>query len=271
MSIKGIYTAVSGAMAQSEKLDTIANNLANVDTPAFKRDEQVFREYLTAYEKQPDVIESPKMPASIESFYPLNGADKSYVDSAGTSTSFAQGSFNVTNNPFDMAIDGDGFFEVMTPQGLRMTRNGSFTLNAQGELVTKQGFPVLLEDQAGQPIQNRFVRMGNAQSWSVSPQGELMINNETVGKLSILTAENKDIFQKEGASLYKLRETIASPLLPSKNFKLHQGAIEKSNVNIVSEMTDMIKTTRVFESTQKAIQAYDAMNGKLVNEVTKLR
>lgn len=98
-----------------------------------------------------------------------------------------------------------------------------------------------------------------------------MVNNETIGKLSLVTAENKDIFQKEGSSLYKLRETISSPLIPARGAKLHQGAIEKSNVNMVSEMTDMIKTTRVFETTQKAIQAYDAMNGKLVNDVTKLR
>jgi len=259
-------------MAQSDKLDTIANNLANVDTPAFKRDEQVFREYLTAYEKQPDVIEAPKVPGTVESFYPLNGADKSYVDSAGTSTSFSQGSLQITNNPFDMAIDGDGFFEVMTPNGPRLTRNGSFTLNAQGELVTKQGFPVLTQEQPGQPVQNRFIRIGqNAESWSVSPDGDLMVDNNFVGKLSLLTAENKDVFQKEGASLYKLRETISSQLIPAKNMRLHQGALEKSNVNIVSEMTDMIKTTRVFESTQKAIQAYDQMNGKLVNDVTRLR
>jgi flagellar basal-body rod protein FlgG len=258
-------------MAQSDKLDTIANNLANVDTPAFKRDEQVFREYLSAYEKQPDVIEAPKVPASVESFYPINGADKSYVDSAGTSTSFSQGSLQITNNPLDMAIEGDGFFEVMTTNGPRLTRNGSFTLNAQGELVTKQGFPVMLEEQPGQPVQNRFIRLGNSDSWSVSPYGDLMVNNEAIGKLSLLTAENKDVFQKEGSSLYKLRETIASPLMPAKNMKLHQGAIEKSNVNIVIEMTDMIKTTRVVETKQKAIQAYDAMNGKMVNEVSKLR
>jgi flagellar basal-body rod protein FlgG len=144
-------------------------------------------------------------------------------------------------------------------------------LNANGELVTKQGFPVLMADQAGQPVQNRFIRLTNAETWSVSPSGDVMINDQIVGKLSLMTAENKDVFQKEGSSLYKLRETINSPLLPARNLKIHQGAIEKSNVNMVSEMTDLIKTTRVFETTQKAIQAYDAMNGKLVNDVTKLR
>ncbi len=101
--------------------------------------------------------------------------------------------------------------------------------------------------------------------------GEIMIDDQIVGQLSLQTADNKDLFQKEGASLYKLRETIAGQVIPARNMKVHQGAFEKSNVNIVGEMTDMIKTTRVFESTQKAIQAYDSMNGKLVNDVTKLR
>ena len=78
MSTKGVYTAVSGAMAQSSRLDTIANNLANANTTAFKKDRQVFNEYLTAYEKMPDTMEVPRVPASVESFYDMNGGDKSF-------------------------------------------------------------------------------------------------------------------------------------------------------------------------------------------------
>jgi flagellar basal-body rod protein FlgG len=270
--MKGIYTAVSGAMAQSDKMDTIANNIANVDTPAFKRDEQVFREYLTSYEKQEEAVGSTKIPNSIDSFYPLNGADKSYVDSAGTSTSFAQGSLVVTNNPLDIAIEGDAFFEVMTPNGTRWTRNGGFTMNQNGELVTKQGYPVLMQEQTpNQPLQSRFVRIGTEPNFSVSHQGHIKIGEQFAGRLSMVTAQDKDVFQKEGNSFYRLRETINSPVQAATQFKLHQGSIEKSNVNLVSEMTDLIKTSRVFETTQKAIQAYDQMNGKLVNDVTKLR
>lgn len=81
---KGIFTAVSGAIAQTAKLDTIANNLANVDTPAFKRDSQLFREYLTSYKREPTAIEVPRVPASIESFYDMQGGDRSFVDLDGT-------------------------------------------------------------------------------------------------------------------------------------------------------------------------------------------
>jgi flagellar basal-body rod protein FlgG len=271
MSIKGIYTAVSGAMAQSDKLDTIANNIANVDTPAFKQDQQMFKEYLTSHEKNPDVIEAPRMPASIDSFFPINGNDKAYVDSNGTFTNFEQGALKITDNPFDMAVEGDGFFEVLTPQGLRYTRNGSFTLNSQGDLVTKQGYPVLQPGSGGSAMQDRFIKVGDAKNWSVSPEGDMMIDNQLSGKVSVITAKDKNAFHKEGNSLYKLRENIAATTMPATAFKLHQGAIEKSNVNLVNEMTEMIKTTRVFESTQKAIQAYDQMNAKLVNDVTRLK
>lgn len=269
MSIKGIYTAVSGSVAQSDKLDTIANNIANADTTAFKRDQQVFKEYLTEHEKMGEVIEAPRVPTSVESFYPIDNKDKSYVDSIGTFTTFEQGSVRPTSNPFDMAIEGDAFFEVLTPNGLRYTRNGSFTLNNQGDLVTKQGFPVLR--QGAGAGQDRFIRLGEAQSWSVSADGDIVIDNEVTGKLATSTSADKRVFMKEGNSLYTLRPTIASPVVASTNFKIHQGAIEKSNVNLVNEMTEMIKTSRVFESTQKVIQAYDQMNARTANDITRLK
>lgn len=270
MSDKGIYTAVSGAIAQSTKLDTIANNMANVNTPAFKADKQVFREYLTSYEKMPEVIEAPKVPASINSFFPLNGGDKSYVDTAGTSTAHTQGSFKITNAPFDLAIEGDGYFEILTPQGVKWTRNGSFTRNSEGVLVTKQGYPVLLEDD-GTPPQDRTITVGDAGKFSVNAQGEVFVNERLSGNISVKTVDEKDALQKDGVNFYKLRDNYSYKVDKPAFFKVHQAALEMSNVNVVNEMTEMIKTTRVFESLQKAIQAYDQMNGKLINDVSKMR
>ena len=117
MPIKGVYTALSGAIAQSTKLDTIANNIANVNTPGFKRDQQVFAEYLTANEKEPTTIPIPRDVAAIESFYNMQGGDKSYVHEKGTYTDFSQGSLKRTGGALDVAIDGPGFFEVDSPQG----------------------------------------------------------------------------------------------------------------------------------------------------------
>jgi len=271
MSTKGIYTAVSGAKAQATKLDTIANNIANASTPGYKKDQQLFREYLTAYEKQPSTLEVPKVPASVESFYPLNGTDKSFVDTSGTTTSFQQGPLKLTDNPLDLAIEGDAFFEVLTPAGVRWTRNGSFTKNAQGTVVTKDGYPLLLRDDGGQAVEDRFLELDEKQRFTVTRQGDVFFGSENRGQLSLKTVSEKDVLKKEGSSLYTFRENFDNQFLDATNFKVQQGSIEQSNVNIVAEMTDMIKTTRVFESTQKAIQAYDAMNGKLINEVGRVR
>lgn len=264
---KGIYTAVSGAMAQNARLDTIANNLANVNTPGFKRDGQLFREYLTAYEKEPGTITVPRIPASIESFYDVNGGDKSYVDANGTFTDFSQGPMKQTGNKLDLAIEGDALFEVNTPQGIRFTRSGSFNIDSEGRLVTKQGFPVL-RDGAGQDPAQREIRMTSG-NISVTPNGEVHDGTQSIGKLSMISAGNKDALQKVGNSLYAVKDSIDPEMSVASEFSIHQGFIETSNVNPIREMTDMITATRVFESTQKGIQAYDQMMAKN-NEIAKL-
>lgn len=267
---KGIFTAVSGAIAQTAKLDTIANNLANVNTPAFKRDSQLFREYLTSYEKEPGVIEVPRVPASIESFYDMQGGDKSFVDLDGTSTDFAQGALRATGNPLDVALEGDGFFEVLTPAGIRLTRVGSFVIDGEGTLVTKQGYPVLKDGGAGQDPAARVLKLTGNTPVAISDVGEFFENGQAVGRLSVLAVGNPDALQKTGNGLFAFRENLNPELAVSPDAKVQQGFLEGSNVNLIQEMTDMIAATRTFESTQKAIQAYDQMAQKTVNDVPKL-
>jgi flagellar basal-body rod protein FlgF len=267
---KGIFTAVSGAIAQSAKLDTIANNLANVNTPGFKRDSQVFQEYLTAYEKEPTTITVPRVPASIESFYDVQGGDKSYVDAAGTYTDFSQGGLKSTGNKLDLAIEGDGFLEVGTPDGIRYTRVGSMSVDPDGRLITKQGFPILKEGGAGAPAAGREIRITSADV-SIGENGEIFESGQSVGRLGLVKFGNKDAVRKVGQNLYTLKDNLDAQRAPASEAKVHQGYLEGSNVNIVREMTEMIGATRTFESTQKAIQAYDLMAGKAVNEIPKLK
>lgn len=269
MSTKGVYSALSGALAQSLKLDTIANNLANVNTPAFKRDQQIFNEYLTANEKPPEVIQVPRVPASIESFYDMQGGDKSYVDTKGTFTDFSQGGLKPTGNTLDVAIDGKGFFEVATPTGVKLTRAGNFTLDGNGQLVTKDGFPVLLNGEPGADPAARTVRLDGAGPITINDSGDLFQGTQQLGRLSLVDVKNPDALRKVGNSLYGFKDTMAPELSNVANPSLKQGFVEASNVNIVQEMTDMIQTNRVFESTQKAIGAYDSMAEKLVNVVGK--
>lgn len=268
MSTKGVYTALSGAMAQSLKLDTIANNIANVNTPGFKRDQQVFQEYITEREKEGTVINVPRIPASPESFYELNGADKSFVDLAGTYTDFSQGAPKATGNALDVTIEGEGFFEIATPTGVHLTRNGSFRVDGNGQLVTGEGYPVLREAEPGADVEARLIRSDSGQV-RIEKNGDVLAGDQLLGKLSVSSVADKNALHKVGSQRYTFKPNFQPEITPVQNAQLSPGYLESSNVNIVREMTDMIGTTRLFESAQKAISAYDSMADKLVNLVPK--
>lgn len=256
-------------MAQSTNMDTIANNIANVNTPGFKRDTQVFNEYLTANEKEQTGMPVPRIPASIESFYDLQGGDQSFVDTKGTFTDYSQGSLKHTGNPLDLAIDGEGFFEIATPDGIKLTRAGNFTLDGSGKLVTKEGHFVLASGGDGANPDARAITLNGSMPMTVSDQGDIFQGTELVGRVSVVNVAEKDSLQKVGNSLYGFKAGHSPEIISKPNPSMKSGFIEGSNVNVVQEMTDMIKTQRIFESTQKAISAYDSMNDKLVNVVGK--
>ncbi|HMN69256.1 MAG TPA: flagellar basal-body rod protein FlgF [Bdellovibrionales bacterium] len=267
MSSKGIYSAVSGAMAQSSRLDTIANNLANVNTTSFKKDRQVFSEYLSAHEKNDPHINVPRVPASIESFYDMQGGDNAYVNPAGTYTNFEQGVLRSTGSAFDVAIEGKGFLEVLTPQGVRWTRNGALQIDGNGRLTTKEGHPVLRDGQ-NDPAQ-RIVQLvsGNV---TISRAGDVFDGGNNVGKLALVDFQVADDLQKVGGSMYQLKSNAVSQPQIARDARIHQGFVEGSNVNVIEEMTDMITANRVFEATQQAIKGHDQMDDKLINQVGKV-
>ncbi len=271
MSTKGIYTALSGAMAQNLKLDSIANNIANVNTPGFKRDQQVFREYLTAHEKPPEVIQVPKDVAAIESFYNIQGGDKSFVEGVGTFTDHGQGTVKNTGGTLDLAIDGDGFFEVLTPQGTRFTRAGNFTLDGNGTLVTKDGYFVLGQGDAGSEPQDRVIQMTGQGAITVTDGGEVLQGQEPMAKIGVVRIAEKDAIEKVGNSMYSFKNGFNPTVENLESPNLRQGFLEMSNVNVVQEMTDMITTNRVFEMAQKAIQSHDTMADKMINIVGKVQ
>ena len=267
MSSKGIFTALSGAIAQSQRLDTIANNIANANTTAFKKDQQTFYEYLTANEKMQNVIAVPRVPASIESFYDMQGGDRGYVDSSGTFTDFTQGQLRPTSSPLDMALEGKGFFEVLTPGGVKLTRNGQFKIDGSGSLVTQDGYPVLKEGT--QPPEQRRITL-SGRNPTVSYAGDIYDNGNLVGRVSVVDVGNIDGLRKVGNSLYGFKDNYPAQTAPVADTKVQQGFLETSNVNIVDEMTKLISATRTFEANQKSMKAFDQMDDKLVNVVPKL-
>ncbi len=254
-------------MAQATRMDTIANNLANVNTTSFKKDQQVFKEFVTSNEKPPEVIQVPKVPASIESFYDHQGGDTTYVEASGTFTDHSSGPVKPTGNPLDVAIRGEGFFEVQRPSGIVYTRNGSFSVDSRGVLVTKTGEPVLrLAEPTAKP-EERWIKFQGQGRVEISSAGEVIENGEAIAILAVSQFADKTQLKKMGSSFYSAQPNATPKTL--ETVQLESAALEGSNVNIVTEMTDMIQTTRMFESLQKAISAYDGMNDKLVNLVGK--
>lgn len=271
MSFKGIYAALSGAMAQTQKIDTIANNIANVNTTGFKKDTQTFKEYLTAFEKEPNVNTVPREPASMEHIYNMNGSDKSFVDSAGTYTNFEQGSLKRTGGKLDVAIDGEGFFEVQSGGSTKLTRAGNFTIDGNGQLVTKDGAAVLLESNGEEGAEGRTIQFSGQKQAYISDGGEVFDGEQKLGRISLVKVANPESLQKVGSNYYEYKPNM-NPEISKVNFpNLKQGYLETSNVNVIQEMTDMIMAQRVFEGTQKAMQAYDQMEDKAVNQVGNTR
>lgn len=268
MSDKGIFTALSGATAQNERLETIANNIANASTPGFKRDQQVFKEYLTSLEKDPTVLEVPRIPSSIESFYDMRGGDRTSVTNVGSFSDFSQGALKPTGNPLDLALEGKGFLEVSTPGGVRWTRAGNMKIDASGRLVTKEGFPVLAAGN-GDP-ESRTIQVGQVQKLSIGELGDLFSDGNRIAQLAVVDINPIDSLHKVGHSMYRLRENMKPEVTPSTSTKISQGFLETSNVDIVREMTEMISAHRVFEASQKAVKAYDSLAEKLVNTVPRV-
>jgi len=290
----GIWPSVSGAIARSQAIDTIANNLANANTDGYKKDQPTFKEYLSTYEREKLAVDIPRGPIKDKDLYPLDGRDQAFVVTDGTYTDFSQGALKVTNAPLDVALEGPGFLEVSTPSGIHYTRHGSLKLATDGRLVTSEGYPVLSAQPGGlaQPLpivqpgqgglstqggvavglgeQARAINLRDAVGRvSITDQGDIYAGDRKVGKLSVVEFNDRNHLRKVGNGLFtnidpknvrpKVQETA-----------LRQGVVETSNVNPVSEMADMIKAQRLYEHDLKAVKTVDSMMELESNQVGKL-
>jgi flagellar basal-body rod protein FlgF len=275
--LKNIWVPLSGQIAQQRKVDTIANNVANANTPGFKKDKLAFKEYLTALDKGIEDIDIPNKEWAPEDFYHTYGAQNSKVVVDGSYTIHQQGELIPTKNPLDLGLNGKGFFEVLGPNGVRFTRKGNFTISKDGELVTEQGFKVLSETNqapntqggvASAPInpESRTIKIPDGKV-VFSNDGEIFTNGVSVGKVSVVEFKDVHALKKEGSSLY-INNKVDNFQSEIKT-AVYQGFLEQSNVNAVHEMSELIKAHRHFESIQKAINAYDNISGRAVNDIAK--
>jgi flagellar basal-body rod protein FlgF len=277
--IRGIYNSASGMIAQQAKIDVISNNLANVDKTAFKRDLTIFKAFPDMLIRRINEDGLGITPAGSYDTMPYVGKLGTGVEVNEVFTQFTQGSLQRTENHFDLALQGRGFFTVQAERGERYTRNGSFTINQEGILVNHLGYPVLGENGTIKVQKNNFM---------INERGEIIVNaalslepEDVIGltdnswedpvvidRLRIVDFENVREIKKEGDSLFRETE-FSGPPLPPENVQVLQGFLEKSNVNIVREMVDMIEVQRSYEANQKSILAHDQALGRLINEVAR--
>lgn len=286
--VRGIFTAASGMIAQQHRLDAISNNLANADTIGYKRDVSVHKAFpglLLRRMSDDGVVQFPYRHDPLGSIdnAPVVGRLGMGVEQNEVYTIFEQGAVQETNNPFDTALEGEGFFVVDTPYGERLTRNGSFTLGPEGMLVTQQGYPVLGDND--QPIElklNNFVidedgRIFANERFLDDPERLVeMLENRwedtiEVGRLRIVSADETRYLRKSGENLYRTTDESgeAYDLLDEARPKVIQGFLETANVNPVVEMTQMIEVNRAYEANQKVVQSQDQSTSRLITEIMR--
>ncbi|MEP0708630.1 flagellar basal-body rod protein FlgF [Parvibaculum sp.] len=235
-----LLIGLSRQMVMTRDMATIANNLANMNTTAYKSEAMLFEQYL-----MPDASEQ--------------SIDKqiTFVQDVGQHRDMRDGALQTTGNPFDVAIAGEGFFRVETENGVLYTRNGNFSLNAEGQLVTSAGNPVLTDAGAAITFANDETGIAIARDGTISSdQGQR-------GKLAIVTFDNPQAMQTVGNSLLDTEQ----PELPAENTRLVQGALEGSNVQPIVEMTNMIDVMRSYASAQKLIDQADQMRRQAIQEL----
>lgn len=231
------------ALMQELRMNVLANNLANINTLGFKQD------MLSVAVPEKDEDSSPGA-ASQGSRLPFE---------IGTRVDFSPGEFRPTGNDLDLAIDGEGFFCVETATGTRYTRKGNFSLNALGEVVTQEGWPVIGEG-GKLTVTGTNIRVDEA--------GKLFVDDGEVGGFKIVNFEEPGSLEKVGDNYFK-PVGDAKPG-QAEDAQVRQGFVELSNVNAVKMMAEMIDTVRGYESYQKMIQTINEITSKSINEVGRL-
>ena len=222
--IPGIYNLIDGSLLQQLRFDNISNNLANINTNGFKKDNISFNKTLTM----------------------------KYF----SRTDFSPGIIHYTGNKLDVALNTPGFFKIQTSKGVRYTRDGSFTLNVDQELVTRNGDRVL--------GQNGPIKItGN--DVTITGDGQVIVDKNPVDKILVVDFKQPHLLRKDGYSCY-VYQGEENAGTPAEDIIVNQNHLEGSNVNPTEEMIKMLETHRAFEAAQKAIQTMDELTNKMVND-----
>jgi flagellar basal-body rod protein FlgF len=224
------YVTLSHMTALRRQMEMISNNLANMSTTSYKAEKPLFTQFLNP------TVRGTDRPSGDDTI--------AYVEDFGVVRNLQVGTISPTNNPLDVAINGEGYYQIETAEGVRYSRAGVFSLSPEGEIVTRDGDPLL--DDRGQPIQ---IPQGT-RAITISTDGTVSADNLQVARIVPVAFENDRALKKLPGGLY---ETDQEPT-PLATFDLRQGMIEGSNVQPVLEMTNMIEVSRAYQSAQKFIE-----------------
>ena len=246
----GLYISAEGARAQEQRVESLANNLANVDTPGFKRDLALFQ---ARYAEE--TSQGLDFPGS-QSLNDLGGG----VTVCGTRTDFSPGPVKRTDSPTDLTLRGDGFFMVRKPDGDFLSRAGNFMFNSDGKLVTQENYPVL-SDQ-GTPIEID----PDQGPWQLAPGGQIVQGGEAQN-LAIVQPASTAILRKIGQNLFA-SSSAPQPVADDQR-GVESGFLEQSDVKPTSEMMELIEASRAFEANLSMIRNHDQMLGTLTSRILK--
>lgn len=271
----GYYSSAAGMVTQFNRLDTIANNLANVNTVGFKQDNLIVGDFMRIYKEKRDELDLNNNTKESAQF--LNRTITRAPQIVDAYTDYSIGRFQKSNNNLDFAISREGlFFAVKTPQGVRLTRDGSFTTNNEGTLVTKQGYPVLPSDYFTSKKPDNFISLNpedtivevdkNGQMYTNIPNSVKLIQGS---KIMLAQPDNIKLLKKEGDNLYAFKDMKKINVLENSD-AVRQGFVEKSNVNAVQMMTQLIETNRLVGMYQKAMSTQmDDMNRDAIQKIAR--
>ena len=237
----GMYAALSGNLNMLEKLNVVANNLANANTVGFKKDRVYFERVL-------DSVNNPT-PGS------QNGADAPIQSLVRTFTDFSNGPIKQTGGTFHVAIDGDGFFAVNTPEGVAYTRQGNFQRDKNGKLTTIEGYEVRGKGGGSLTVAGGKVNIDSG--------GNIFVDGEMTASLEVVDFPKPYQLQKIGKAMFLPTDPQVVPQ-PVQKPSVIQGHLEDSNVSAIAEMTQVIESSRSFESCQRAVRSYDDMSAKAI-------
>ncbi len=264
--VKGLYTAFTGMVNEQKRLDVLSNNLANADTNGYKKEgttSQTFADELAIRIKDTSNYGISKK---------LGGMSMG-VHIGETYTDYSQGNYKVTDNKTDFAINGNGFFAISYTDkagntSVKYTRDGAFIVNSQGYLVTKDGDFVLNRNGAMNTDPNARIQVNPNIPIVVTADGGIYQNDVLVGNIGLVDFADYDYIAKFGENMYDI---VDGATLVASEATIDQGCLETSNVNVVSEMVNMITISRAYQAGQKVINAADETLDKAVNQVGRVQ